>query len=240
MEHHRPHRRAGPRARARRGSWPRSGCRRIILQNFGGTLAVDGLGIGLAAFGLLNPLFAAFIHVASELAFILNSTRLLPTALGAPAIPEFALIKREHSEVLLVLEEPLVAFTQRRSPNVPPRSGCPLCLPRRVWARAVSSPTERARPLPVDAWRPISTRFSKAPSRGDPCGEGHTVRAYRKSEDRSAHRRQRPMKPQRLARQGPVHGDPLHDHQGGTPCAGCFVRCKDRAWRTVRTSGCST
>ncbi len=73
---------------ARRGSWPRSGCRRIILQNFGGTLAVDGLGIGFAAFGLLNPLFAAFIHVASDFAFILNSTRLLPTALGAPAIPE--------------------------------------------------------------------------------------------------------------------------------------------------------
>ncbi|HVI95404.1 MAG TPA: hypothetical protein VM753_15440, partial [Anaeromyxobacter sp.] len=53
-------------------------CRRIILQNFGGTLAVDGIGIGLAAFGFLNPLLAAFIHVASELAFILNSTRLLP------------------------------------------------------------------------------------------------------------------------------------------------------------------
>ena len=34
---------------------------------------------GLAAFGLLNPLLAAFIHVASELAFILNSARLLPS-----------------------------------------------------------------------------------------------------------------------------------------------------------------
>jgi Cd2+/Zn2+-exporting ATPase/Cu+-exporting ATPase len=55
-------------------------CRRIILQNFGGTLAIDALGMGLAAFGLLNPLLAAFIHVASELAFILNSTRLLPTS----------------------------------------------------------------------------------------------------------------------------------------------------------------
>jgi len=32
----------------------------------------------MAAFGLLNPLLAAFIHVASELTFILNSTRLLP------------------------------------------------------------------------------------------------------------------------------------------------------------------
>jgi Cd2+/Zn2+-exporting ATPase/Cu+-exporting ATPase len=52
--------------------------RRIILQNFGGTLAVDAVGMGLAALGLLNPLLAAFIHVSSELAFILNSTRLLP------------------------------------------------------------------------------------------------------------------------------------------------------------------
>jgi len=39
---------------------------------------VDTIGIGLAAFGLLNPLLATFIHVASELTFILNSTRLLP------------------------------------------------------------------------------------------------------------------------------------------------------------------
>jgi heavy metal translocating P-type ATPase len=53
-------------------------CRRIIFQNFYGTLIVDTIGIGLAAVGLLNPLFAAFIHVASELTFILNSTRLLP------------------------------------------------------------------------------------------------------------------------------------------------------------------
>jgi heavy metal translocating P-type ATPase len=53
-------------------------CRGIIMQNFVGTLAVDSIGVGLAAFGFLNPLLAAFIHVASELTFILNSTRLLP------------------------------------------------------------------------------------------------------------------------------------------------------------------
>ena len=53
-------------------------CRRIIWFNFAGTLLVDSLGMGLAAFGLLNPLLAAFIHVSSELAFILNSARLLP------------------------------------------------------------------------------------------------------------------------------------------------------------------
>lgn len=52
--------------------------RRIIWQNFAGTIGIDLLGIGLAAFGLLGPLLAAFIHVTSELVFILNSARLLP------------------------------------------------------------------------------------------------------------------------------------------------------------------
>lgn len=56
--------------------------RRIIWANFAGTIGVDALGIGLAAFGLLNPLVAAFIHVASELTFILNSARLLPARSG--------------------------------------------------------------------------------------------------------------------------------------------------------------
>ena len=61
--------------------------RRIIWANFVGTIGVDALGIGLAAFGLLNPLIAAFIHVASELTFILNSARLLPqrVSTGRPA-----------------------------------------------------------------------------------------------------------------------------------------------------------
>lgn len=53
-------------------------CKRIIMTNFAGTLIVDGLGVLLAAFGFLNPLLAAFIHVSSELLFILNSARLLP------------------------------------------------------------------------------------------------------------------------------------------------------------------
>jgi heavy metal translocating P-type ATPase len=52
--------------------------RAIIWANFVGTIGVDAIGILLAAFGFLNPLFAAFIHVASELTFILNSARLLP------------------------------------------------------------------------------------------------------------------------------------------------------------------
>ncbi len=53
-------------------------CRNIIYANFAGTLIVDGIGVGLAAFGLLNPVLAALIHVSSELLFIGNSARLLP------------------------------------------------------------------------------------------------------------------------------------------------------------------
>jgi Cd2+/Zn2+-exporting ATPase/Cu+-exporting ATPase len=56
--------------------------RKIILQNFIGTIAVDTVGIALAAAGLLSPPFAAFIHVASELTFIMNSARLLPRREG--------------------------------------------------------------------------------------------------------------------------------------------------------------
>jgi Cu+-exporting ATPase len=61
-------------------------CRRIIMQNFIGTIAVDGVGVVLAAFNVLNPLLAAFIHVTSELAFILNSTRLLPRRESGPRV----------------------------------------------------------------------------------------------------------------------------------------------------------
>jgi cation transport ATPase len=56
-------------------------CQAIIRVNFIGTLSVDALGVALAAFGYLNPLLAAFIHVASELTCILNSARLLPAIL---------------------------------------------------------------------------------------------------------------------------------------------------------------
>ncbi len=52
--------------------------RRIIWWNFAGTIGVDMIGIALASVGLLNPPLAAFIHVTSELVFILNSARLLP------------------------------------------------------------------------------------------------------------------------------------------------------------------
>jgi P-type E1-E2 ATPase len=60
----------------------------IIRFNFIGTLAVDAVGVALAALGFLNPLLAAFIHVASELTFILNSARLLPGAAGPSRQPD--------------------------------------------------------------------------------------------------------------------------------------------------------
>ena len=53
-------------------------CQGIIMFNFAGTVLVDGVGVVLAALGYLNPVLAAFIHVSSELIFILNSARLLP------------------------------------------------------------------------------------------------------------------------------------------------------------------
>ena len=50
-----------------------------IKQNFFGTLFVDGFGFVLAFGGILNPLLAAFIHISSELLFMVNSVRLLKT-----------------------------------------------------------------------------------------------------------------------------------------------------------------
>jgi heavy metal translocating P-type ATPase len=70
-------------------------CRRTIMQNFVGTLVVDSIGIGLAALGFLNPLLAAFIHVASEMTFILNSARLLPPVSSANKLVS-GLFSRSH------------------------------------------------------------------------------------------------------------------------------------------------
>jgi P-type E1-E2 ATPase len=66
-------------------------CRSIIYQNFYGTLVVDAAGMLLASIGLLNPLLAAFVHVTSELTFILNSTRLLSVAPVASTEQQVAL-----------------------------------------------------------------------------------------------------------------------------------------------------
>jgi heavy metal translocating P-type ATPase len=70
-------------------------CRRTIMQNFVGTLVVDSIGIALAALGFLNPLLAAFIHVSSEMTFILNSARLLPPVSSANKLVS-GLLSREH------------------------------------------------------------------------------------------------------------------------------------------------
>jgi Cu+-exporting ATPase len=63
--------------------------RRIIWWNFAGTLGIDMVGIALASVGLLSPTLAAFIHVTSELAFILNSARLLPRTMQDTPVAEF-------------------------------------------------------------------------------------------------------------------------------------------------------
>jgi Cd2+/Zn2+-exporting ATPase/Cu+-exporting ATPase len=52
--------------------------RRVIHQNFAGRVVVDALAIVVAALGFLPPVAAGLVHVGSELAFILNSARLLP------------------------------------------------------------------------------------------------------------------------------------------------------------------
>jgi len=71
--------------------------RRIIWWNFAGTIGVDMIGIALASAGLLNPPLAAFIHVTSELAFILNSARLLPRTKRGSAVAEMTVAAETHS-----------------------------------------------------------------------------------------------------------------------------------------------
>jgi Cd2+/Zn2+-exporting ATPase/Cu+-exporting ATPase len=53
--------------------------RNIIWFNFAGTILVDIIGLLMALFGLIDPMWAAIIHTSSELTFILNSARLLPS-----------------------------------------------------------------------------------------------------------------------------------------------------------------
>ena len=67
----------------------------IILQNFAGTIAVDMIGIGLAAAGLLNPTLAAFIHVAFEMTFVLNSAWLRSRQKQSAATPKEIAAKDE-------------------------------------------------------------------------------------------------------------------------------------------------
>jgi Cd2+/Zn2+-exporting ATPase/Cu+-exporting ATPase len=71
--------------------------RRIIWWNFAGTIGVDLIGIALASAGLLNPTLAAFIHVTSELVFILNSARLLPSSRQGAAADDTSVVSGEKS-----------------------------------------------------------------------------------------------------------------------------------------------
>jgi heavy metal translocating P-type ATPase len=71
--------------------------RRIIWWNFAGTIGVDLIGIALAAAGLLSPTLAAFIHVTSELTFILNSARLLPRTKQGAAVTEMPVTSENNS-----------------------------------------------------------------------------------------------------------------------------------------------
>jgi Cd2+/Zn2+-exporting ATPase/Cu+-exporting ATPase len=71
--------------------------RRIIWWNFVGTIGVDMVGMALASVGLLSPTLAAFIHVTSELAFILNSARLLPRTTQGAAVAELSAAAGERS-----------------------------------------------------------------------------------------------------------------------------------------------
>ena len=57
-----------------------------IFANFAGTLGLDAGGMALAAAGMLDPVVAAFIHVSSELLFLLNAARLLRRPATAPAV----------------------------------------------------------------------------------------------------------------------------------------------------------
>jgi Cu+-exporting ATPase len=91
-------------------------CRRIIRQNFVGTLVVDGIGIGLAALAVLTPLFAAFIHVTSELAFILNSARLLPSGVFAAPTAAEQDPDANHISTSPAAPEPHHVDEDRRSP----------------------------------------------------------------------------------------------------------------------------
>jgi Cd2+/Zn2+-exporting ATPase/Cu+-exporting ATPase len=52
--------------------------RRVIWFNFAGTVLIDAVGIALVMTGFVGPVVAVMIHTGSELAFILNSARLLP------------------------------------------------------------------------------------------------------------------------------------------------------------------
>jgi cation-transporting P-type ATPase C len=49
----------------------------IIKQNYAYSMAINGVGMGLGAMGLISPLFGGLIHVFNSLVVIGNSSRIL-------------------------------------------------------------------------------------------------------------------------------------------------------------------
>lgn len=78
--------------------------RGIILFNFGGTIAIDVVGIALVMLGYVGPVAAVMIHVGSELTFILNSARLLSFSKKDKAL-DFDLASMPASGPRLVMGE---------------------------------------------------------------------------------------------------------------------------------------
>jgi len=56
---------------------------------------LDGAGVVLAALGYLSPVVAAFIHVASETAFVLNAARMGRRSRGEARFSRVSIGSRE-------------------------------------------------------------------------------------------------------------------------------------------------
>lgn len=69
--------------------------RKVIWFNFAGTVTVDVLGIIAAMSGWIGPVEAAMIHTGSELAFILNSARLVPGITYKTGLKSFGAMTRQ-------------------------------------------------------------------------------------------------------------------------------------------------
>jgi cation-transporting P-type ATPase C len=59
---------------------------RIIKQNYAYSMAINGLGMGLGAAGLISPLMGGLIHVFNSLVVIGNSSRILRLKDSSPGV----------------------------------------------------------------------------------------------------------------------------------------------------------
>ncbi len=81
--------------------------RRVVLQNLFWSFSYNGLGIGLAVAGWLNPAWAAAAMVASSLIVVTNSLRLSKIAPPRSLSRKFAIAEQASPEV----EVPVTALT---------------------------------------------------------------------------------------------------------------------------------